>query len=96
VADCVVGVVQIDDCCYQSRCFLLTHPHVTEVVSLTGHNLKRCGTGMQLLSMVLRQALFFCITWTVTGTVACTHSRHNVRSYYTVHVVYMVPIVRIG
>ena len=53
MADCVVGVVQIDVCCYQSRWFLLTHPHVTEVVSLTGHNLKRCGTGMQLLSMVL-------------------------------------------
>eukprot|EP01043_Picozoa_sp_COSAG02_P043213 COSAG02_NODE_3745_length_6295_cov_288.344093_2_plen_235_part_00 len=49
VADCLFGVMQTDDCCYQSRCFLLTHPHVTEVSSLTGHNLKRCGTGMHAI-----------------------------------------------
>ncbi len=41
--------MQTDDCCYQSSCFLLTHPHVTEVSSLTGHNLKRCGTGMHAI-----------------------------------------------
>ena len=47
-ADCLCGVVQTADCCFQSRC-LLKHPYVTEVSSLSGHNLKRCGTGMQYI-----------------------------------------------